>query len=141
MCLISKNKRLRIATKKIECYKVILNWKLFEGLDNPEFEMYETPFKGSFIDRKCICGKKAYKAKGTTEKNKSDDCTIFGRGLIHTYKSMEDVEKFPFSHFFKKCVKVYKCYIMPGTRYVEGVDLSHAKSYASKKIKFVEEVR
>lgn len=143
MCLTSKRKRLIFARKRIECYKVILEWRRFADLDNPEFRMYETPYMRKFIDRDCILGNKPFKAKEKVYKKKNKEYKeyCYHRGLIHVYQTLEGVRRnFPFKYFTKEDIAVYKCYIMPGTRYVDGEDMVNEKCYAAKKIVFGEKV-
>lgn len=149
MCMYS-NKLLKIATRKIECYKVILEWSEFPDLVayNPEFLHHETPYQRKLISLEQIKGKKPFKAKGFTERtravvgNRDFGKFIYEGGLIHTYQSLEDIKRdFRFGMWNKDAVKVYKCYITPGTRYVDGIDgSSDTACYASKKIVFGEEI-
>lgn len=148
MCMFS-NSLLKIATRKIECYKVIIEWSEYPDLvaNNPEFLHHETPYQGKLISLKQIKGKKPFKAKGLTERTKTEGNNTKGKfiyegGLIHTYQNLEDIKKgFCFGWWNKDSIKIYKCYITPGTRYVEGVDGgSDAVCYASKKIVFGEEI-
>ena len=132
MCLYTKDPKVKIAKRKIVCYKVLS--KTNNSISDIEFM---TPYQHTYIDNDIINGKKDFEAKGSVDITDSFDAVAFyhlNGGCIHTYKRRKDA---------KWCgseQSVFKCIIPKGTEYYEGESLCGYENYASKKIRFIKQI-
>lgn len=136
MCLYTKNV-LQKAEKDIECYKVL---KHYIGLEY-SINIFCTPWTNTFVNINAT-----FRAVGRDTLSTNDDKTfIYSEGFIHIFKSIKDaiyymeiLDKSKNNSNIK--YEIYKCIIPKDTLYVEGKTASNRDSYASKKIKFIEEI-
>lgn len=134
MCLTVQSKTILKANEDLVCYKIV------EYVNNKPY----TPAQAVRIKRNEIIGKTFFRAKpyiGRRFKYDAyDEAYEVGAGFIHTFRDnlkaifgiTEDLAK---EH--NVCLKVYKCVIPKGTRYVVG-EFANTEGYASKCIRFVE---
>lgn len=137
MCLYTKDPKVKIAKRRIVCYKILSNAhgpKNYAGMSDIEFM---TPYQHTLIDDDIISGKKDFEAKGSVDITKNFDeafCHLRG-GCIHTYQNRKDAK-----YMCDSEQSVFKCIIPKGTEYYEGESLCGDKNYASKKIRFIKQI-
>lgn len=133
MCLVSKQKELKIADHDIECYKIV---------EDDGFGKLRSPYQGTIIDEEVVNGSKPYEAKETEAKAECDNKInnyIWSAGLVHAYKSILDCvsESIRIMILNSRRTGIYKCIIPKGTEYVIGI----YSDIAARKIQFVELVK
>lgn len=133
MCLYTKDPKVKIAKRRIVCYKVLL--KYYSSISDIE---YMTPYQHTLIDNDIINGKKDFEAKGSVGITDAFDAVAFyhlNGGCIHTYKRRRDAK-----HLCDFVQSAFKCIIPKGTEYYEGESLCGYENYASKKIRFIKQI-
>lgn len=136
MCLYSKDE-LRKAKRDIICYKVL------EHIIDKDLtiEIFNTPCTKTFVDIK-----ENFKATGIELISVDYDETImYSMGFIHTYKNIKDAIHYieainSLTSNLNTRYEIYKCIIPKDIIYVEGKTANDRSSYASKEIKFIEEI-
>ena len=133
MCLFSKDE-LKTATEDIVCFKMLRRVK-----DNANNVCFVTPFRMSVVTKEQLQGKLCFTAKGekSVKQMKThiyDGVFSYGRGFIHTYVH----ENAAMDACYLDRDFVFMCVIPKGTKYAEGRDTYGNKSFASRKIRFVD---
>lgn len=128
MCL-SKISIKKIAEEDIICYKIVLK----TGTNQ-----YETPFQCMKVSLNT-----EYVDTTPTNDNLVDlSVNEINGGYYHSFKNKDNVLEY--SHHFNGAVCVLKGIIPKGSEYYEGVYTSicigYLPAYASKKIKYIEEI-
>lgn len=153
MCLYTNKGRLETADRDITVYKLIEvepGWgepcqcARSRLLGHPESYSYITYYVLDAIDRECVENGKPYKAEGVARRRRSlagGYSHAYTAGLVHTLAEKDDAIALN-----AECpgpnglAIVYRCTIPKGTKYVEGVEDTGYRSYASKRIVFEEPV-
>lgn len=153
MCLLISNKKVRVAKDDIVCYKIV----------KKKGDRFVTPFRETEISYNIIAGTENFKAK--VDKIRRDLYGVpkiphvylnYGRsrqknykvedGFIHTYKNLPDairLMKYDYIAYAMEDdeeLRLFKCIIPKGCKYYAGKTWGEDESYASKEIKFVEEI-
>jgi hypothetical protein len=145
MCLYVKGKEIKTAEEDIVCYKVLKIDRNF--LDQ---ECAYTPYTGLQIGKCFLKGEADFHAFGPSDiklENLYSSRYEVSCGFVHTCSDLESAKKLCECLLTFTCpmVVIYKCIIPKGTEYYEGVWSFSAESsrasYASKKIRFVKEIK
>ena len=133
MCLTTKQKKAKISTRKITCYKIV------EIIQNGTDDEYRSPYtdfligKGSIEGTSVSCrSQRTVKVKGVMH-----DFTLIGGGMIHACTSIEKAtEHAAILGGLMPCIRfvVFECEIPAFTRYYGSRDNTEI---AAKKIKFI----
>lgn len=147
MCiyLTKKNSTPKVARKDIVCYKLVEDVRAYGRYSKIAY----TPFMGY-----CVSLGETYDAMGQRaiyEFDEYDDTPhgcythYFSEGGIHTFKTLEGVEKFcgVYSNTYGLGIncQVVKCIIPKGTEYFSGVfEGTRIPCYASSSLTYTEEI-
>lgn len=146
MCiyLTEKNSTPKVARKDIVCYKLVEDVRAYGRYSKIAY----TPFMGY-----CVSLGETYDAMGQRTIHEFDEYDAphgcythyFSEGGIHTFKTLEGVEKFcnGYSHTYGiGCgCSVVKCIIRKGTEYFSGVfEGTRIPCYASSSLTYTEEI-
>lgn len=153
MCLITNQKRLKLAKEDIVVYKAVHvspdNVHYFNAARNrsllmsPKNYRYLSYYQLEDIDKDCVEGGRVYKSEGYLKRRKigpePHNLYMYGAGLIHTFKYFDDaIKTINYVPYEQSVDIVYKCFIPKWTRYVFGDDDYCFSTYASKRIVFIE---
>ena len=140
MCLYLKDKKPKVATKDITCYKVLVEFEEI-GPRGGIKRKYRTPFQEApaklGVTLKaygCIKLGKLTWAKDTMAQGYTH---FVAAGLIHTFKTLQGARKAvnDDNYCFGYQPVIVKCVIPKGTEYFEGVfEYTGINSYASSKV-------
>lgn len=146
MCiyLTKKNSTPKIAKKDIVCYKLVEDVHTYGRYSKIAY----TPFMGY-----CVTLGETYEAMGQRTIHEFDEYDAphrcythyFSEGGIHSFKTLEGVEKFCCWHsqtygLDSNC-KVVKCIIPKGSEYFSGVfEETRIPCYASSSLTYTEEI-
>ena len=145
MCLyITKDAKLKIATKDIVCYKVLKRYTTFLGQQH-----IMTPYTQLPLTDVQLNGKDDFYAFG---EDKIEPCKVvsgfeISNGFVHTCADMQSAlalyHLLSLGNAYGIDLVIYECVIPKGTRYYDGrwALSPHKDSYASKSIRFVKEVK
>ena len=122
MCLITNERRERIAECDIPCYKVLVEY----GVNK-----YRTPTIGALVPDDVLDGTRLMVASGDEEIHLDFGCYSVGGGFIHSYAELTLAEIKTYSLGYRA---LFKCVIPKGERYLVSSD---GTQYASKSIRFV----
>lgn len=146
MCiyLTKKNSTPKIAKKDIVCYKIVEDVHAYGRYSKVAY----TPFMGY-----CVTLGETYDAMGQRTIYEFDEYDAphgrythyFSEGGIHTFKTLEGVEKFccqySITYGLDSTCKVVKCIIRKGTEYFSGVfEGTRIPCYASSSLTYTEEI-
>ena len=153
MCLLTTNKKVRVSKEDIVCYKIV----------KKKGDRFVTPFREAAISSSIIAGTENFKGKvDEFKRNLYGDPKIpnvyvnyaYSRkknykvedGFVHTYKNLSDAIKLMKYDYIAYAMeddeelRLFKCIIPKGCKYYAGKTWGKDESYASKEIKFVEEM-
>lgn len=151
MCLYLKDKKPKIAKRNIVCYKILNRTRRFNWTTDRVEKAYTTPYQHTpinLVNDDIIEGIRCFEPDSST----SDISPISPNldflhtegwkwvmhgGCIHSYRYKKDAN-FMWSDAGQV---IFKCIIPKGTEYYEGIDGIHQKNYASKKIRFVKQIK
>lgn len=146
MCLyITKDAKLKHAVKDIVCYKVLKRYTTFLGK-----QTLFTPYIQSPLTDVQLSGQEdfySFDKDNNIEESKIGPGYEVSKGFIHTCANLESArllsQLLSLGLCYGEDIVVYKCIIPKGTRYYEGrwALSPHRDSYASKRIRFVEELK
>lgn len=148
MCLYLKSIKPKIAKRDIVCYKILNRTSCFNW-DTHEVEyMYTTPYQHTPINSvndDIIKGIRCFEPDSSTPhiSSSSDLFCLKGfkwtmrGGCIHSYRYKKDAN-FMINDFEQV---IFECVIPKGTEYYKGIDAIGQENYASKKIRFVKQVK
>ena len=148
MCLYLKNIKPKIAKRDIVCYKILNRTSRFNWDTNEMEEMYTTPYQHTPINSvndDIIKGIRCFEPNSSTPhiSSSSDLFCLKGfkwamrGGCIHSYRYKNDAN-FMIDDFEQV---IFKCIIPKGTEYYKGIDAIGQENYASKKIRFVKQIK
>lgn len=153
MCLYTNKERLETADRDITVYKLIEvdpGWKepfqcaRSRLLGHPGNYSYLTYYVLNTIDNECVENGKPYKAEGVARRRRSladGYAHVYTTGLVHTLAEKDDAIALNAEYPDMNGLAIlYRCTIPKGTKYVEGVEDTGYRSYASKQIVFEEPV-
>ena len=156
MCLYLKDIKPKIAKRDIVCYKILNRTSRFNWDTNEMEEMYTTPYQHTPINSvndDIIKGIRCFEPNSSTPhiSSSSDLFCLKGfkwamrGGCIHSYRYKKDANFMKKDTYFVKVVGtedvIFKCIIPKGTEYYKGIDAIGQENYASKKIRFVKQVK
>ena len=128
MCLITYTKKIQRAYGNKICYKVLVA---------DEEGNLITPYTRTPVPEDVISGEKLFQAKGERSVHEYTRTKSVSGGFIHTFvvksDALEMADRWRDSH-------VFKCVIPHGRHFYHGTDELDNSSFASKVIKFVEEL-
>lgn len=154
MCLYLNDIKPKIAKRDIVCYKILnctsrLNWDTHEAE-----KMYTTPYQNTPINSvndDIIKGIRCFETNSSTPHILANSDLHYAKGFkwtmhggcIHSYRYKKDADFMTIhSNFIKGHEEViFKCVIPKGTEYYKGIDALGQENYASKKIRFVKQVK
>lgn len=148
MCLYLKDIKPKVAKRDIVCYKILNRTSCFNW-DTHEVEyMYTTPYQHTPINSvndDIIKGIRCFEPNSSTPHISSSSdlfCLkefewVMRGGCIHSYRYEKDAN-FMINDFEQV---IFKCIIPKGTEYYKGIDSIGQENYASKKIRFVKQVK
>ena len=140
MCLYTKNKKLKVATKDIVCWKLFKPVRKTDSEGNTTVHIYP-PYHDEFgeIEDAILSGEKDYLAcPQDYNETLSLSKGIVKRGFIHTFAKKKDAQLKAKVAWWNSVL--YKCIIPKGTEYVTGICpdvFKNSKGYASRKIRVI----
>ena len=165
MCLATDLALRNSGKETITCYKVLNKTTYLDFKTKKYVTVISTPIQGTRIDDDIVSGKKEFKAKGGDGKlivvegpeRNSPYSHVYEAhgGFIHTYAKLDDARyvvrkrKMRLGNITNPKVVLYECVIPKNTIYAEGKNkwnddlkdkMNTLDCYASRRIKFVEEI-
>ena len=136
MCLITKQKWWRWATKDIHCFKVLRVSYPFGKLDKREVC---TPYMDVTVPEKVLTGEDTCRSWGVAGFNyghyKEEKVWIIEGGALHAFTN-ERAAVAAISKSFISGAIVFECIIPKGTRYAVGLE----NEICAKKLRFVKKI-
>ena len=140
MCLYLKDKKSKVATKDITCYKVLVEHEDF-GPRGGITRRYNTPFQEApaklGVTLKAYGGIELGKLTWAKSAMAEGYTHYVAAGVIHTFKTLRGARKAvnDDNYCFGYQPVIVKCVIPKGTEYFEGVfEYTGIASYASVKV-------
>jgi hypothetical protein len=96
-----------------------------------------TPYCRTYVPREVLEGKKNFEAKGKPVIDTYNNCDMISGGYIHTFQFKSDALD---TSVLWSEPHIYKCVIPDKRRYRMGKDDADTPCFASKVIRFVEEI-